>query len=112
MPFPARHPSLAGTADVFAASVRRLPMLAARIPVYSAVLGRAYESTDDIPRGLAAGLTHPVRLPEALWAVSSPPFAVLLEAGTGTAVTTSAEQILAQYEAIAIAPLVFHDFPW
>ncbi|GAA2617401.1 hypothetical protein GCM10009863_34100 [Streptomyces axinellae] len=119
LPFASHHPALAHQAKEFAASIRTLPRRPAHTPVHSAVHGGPYGRGDDVYQGLAACLTSPARLPEVLRpAVASGP-ALLLEAGTGAALTRNARRVLAQREhaqreetVVARSPLGDPDFPW
>ncbi|MEU2870507.1 acyltransferase domain-containing protein [Streptomyces olivoreticuli] len=111
LPFLSHHPSLKREADAFATSIRAIPVGTPRVRVHSAVLGRAYLRGDDIRRGLANCLTHPVRLPEVLRGASTPP-ALLLEAGTGRSLTRNARRTLPASGATAQAPLADPGFPW
>ncbi|MGW8378364.1 acyltransferase domain-containing protein [Streptomyces sp. ODS28] len=112
LPFLSHHPSLTREADRFAAALRGLPVEPAALPVHSAVLGRAYEPDEDVPRRLAACLTHPVHLPRALRGVVRAPYTQLLEAGTGWSLTRCARRSLPTEPAAAHAPLSDPDFPW
>ncbi|MGW1197205.1 acyltransferase domain-containing protein [Streptomyces sp. NPDC002536] len=112
LPFLCHHPSLTDEAHCFAASIRRIPAAPARFPVHSAVLGRAYGKGDDIHRGLADCLVHPARVPEVLRQVWTAPVTLLLEAGTGQALTRSVRSSLPAAAATAHAPLADPGFPW
>ena len=112
LPFLSHHPSLTDTAGAFAAAVRRLPAGEPRLAVHSAVQGRAYTAEDDLARGLADCLVRPARVPGVLRAAARPPFALLLEAGTGPALTRAAQRFLPPERVAAHAPLAEPDFPW
>lgn len=112
LPFLSHHPSLSQAAAIFAAAVREVPEHAARLPVHSAVLGRAYTASDDVAAGLSACLTHPVRLPEVLDIAAVTSATLFLEAGTGSALTHSTERTLSPIQAEAHAPLAMPGFPW
>ncbi|MCC2274026.1 acyltransferase domain-containing protein [Streptomyces sp. ET3-23] len=112
LPFLSHHPSLTDEAHCFAASIRRVPAAPARFPVHSAVLGRAYGKEDDVHRGLADCLVRPARVPEVLRQVWTSPVTLLLEAGTGQALTRSTRSTLPAAAAMAHAPLADPGFPW
>ncbi|MGI5346999.1 ACP S-malonyltransferase [Streptomyces sp. CA-250714] len=114
LPFSSHHPSLTTQAKGFAAAIRTLPAHPAHTPVYSAVHGGPYGRGDDVYRGLAACLTHPARLPEVLGRAAAPGPTLLLEAGTGQALTRSAQRVLVQQQSTGAArsPLNDPDFPW
>ncbi|MGW7518613.1 acyltransferase domain-containing protein [Streptomyces sp. NPDC054796] len=112
LPFLSHHPSLSQAADTFAAAVREVPHHPARLPVHSAVLGRAYTASDDFAAGLSACLTDPVRLPGVLDGAAVSASTLFLEAGTGSALTHSTRRALGPGRAEAHAPLATPDFPW
>ncbi|NSC19882.1 acyltransferase domain-containing protein [Streptomyces albus subsp. chlorinus] len=114
LPFSSHHPSLTAEAEGFAAAIRTLPAQPAHTPVHSAVHGGPYGRGDDVYAGLAACLTHPARLPGVLGRAAAPGPTLLLEAGTGQALTRNARRILAgQGSAFtAHSPLQEPDFPW
>ncbi|MFI8849082.1 acyltransferase domain-containing protein [Streptomyces sp. 891-h] len=113
LPFSSHHPSLTTQAEGFAAAIRTLPARPAHTPVHSAVRGGPYGRGDDVYAGLAACLTSPARLPAVLdRAVAHGP-ALLLECGTGQALTRSARRVLKHRDGIAAySPLNSPDFPW
>lgn len=90
LPFPAHHPMLWREAGEFAHFARSLRWSAPRIPVYSAVAGRAYTATSgtDLPRALGACLVRPAVLPAVLSRATADA-RVVLEIGTGDALTRS-----------------------
>jgi [acyl-carrier-protein] S-malonyltransferase len=114
LPFSSHHPSLAPQAEGFATAIRTLPAHRAHTPVHSAVNGGPYGRGDDVHRGLAACLTRPARLPEVLSRAAVPGPVLLLESGTGQALTRSARRVLAQHESPAVARSPLNDpaFPW
>lgn len=112
LPFSSHHPSLTGPADAFRASIRPLTARPARIPVHSAVHGGVYGPGDDVHRGLANCLVRPARVPDVLRQVTAPRTALLLEAGTGRALTRNARHTLAPSAARAYAPLADPGFSW
>ncbi|WP_407285566.1 ACP S-malonyltransferase [Streptomyces sp. BP-8] len=112
LPFSSHHPSLTGPADAFAASIRRLAARPARMPVLSAVHGGPYGPGDDVHRGLANCLIRPARLPKVLHQLTTRGAALLLEAGTGRALTRNARHTLPPAAATAHAPLADPGFPW
>ncbi|MGW1376847.1 ACP S-malonyltransferase [Streptomyces sp. NPDC002446] len=112
LPFSSHHPALTGPADAFAASIRPLAARPARIPVFSAVHGGPYGPGDDVHRGLANCLTHPARVPKVLHRLTTRRTALLLEAGTGHALTRNARHTLPPAAAGAHAPLADPRFPW
>ncbi|MBO8192203.1 acyltransferase domain-containing protein [Streptomyces oryzae] len=114
LPFSSHHPSLTEQAEGFAAAIRTLPAQPAHTPVHSAVHGGPYGRGDDVYAGLAACLTHPARLPGVLGRAAAPGPALLLESGTGQALTRSAQRVLARHGSAVLArsPLAEPDFPW
>ena len=114
VPFASHHPSLAHQARGFAASIRSLRRHPGHTPVHSAVHGGPYGRGDDVYQGLAACLTSPARLPEVLSPAAAPGPALLLESGTGAALTRNAQRVLARREdaVVARSPLGEPDFPW
>lgn len=112
LPFSSHHPSLTGPADAFAASIRPLAARPARVPVVSAVHGGPYRPGDDVHRGLANCLISPARLPKVLHQLTTRRPALLLEAGTGRALTRNARHTLPPAAAGAHAPLADAGFPW
>ncbi|HEY8978405.1 MAG TPA: acyltransferase domain-containing protein [Streptomyces sp.] len=112
LPFLCHHPELEDEARRFVESIRDVRVGVARLPVYSSLLGRAYRPDDDVREVLSYGLTRPARLPGVLrQAVSGGP-AVLLEAGTGSALTRSARELFAGRDVTAVAPLTVGGFAW
>ncbi|MFF4697202.1 acyltransferase domain-containing protein [Streptomyces chattanoogensis] len=112
LPFSSHHPALKGPADAFAAAIRTVPARAARLPVHSAVRGGPYGPGDDVHRGLADCLVRPARLPEVLFQVTTPAPALLLEAGTGRALTRNVRCTVPPSAARAAAPLGEPGFSW
>ncbi|MGW2630651.1 ACP S-malonyltransferase [Streptomyces chattanoogensis] len=112
LPFSSHHPALEGPADAFAAAIRTVPAQAARLPVHSAVRGGPYGPGDDVHRGLADCLVRPARLPEVLYQVATPAPALLLEAGTGRALTRNVRRTVPPSAARAVAPLGEPGFSW
>ncbi|MFG2136448.1 ACP S-malonyltransferase [Streptomyces sp. NPDC048650] len=112
LPFSAHHPSLTGPARAFEAAIRPLAARPARIPVVSVVHGGPYGPDDDVHRGLANCLIHPARLPEVLHRLTARRPALLLEAGTGRALTRNARHTLPPAAADAHAPLAEPGYPW
>ncbi|MFF2808375.1 acyltransferase domain-containing protein [Streptomyces sp. NPDC058000] len=112
LPFSSHHPSLTGPADAFAAAIGHLDPRPARIPVHSAVRGGPYGPRDDVHRGLANCLVHPVRLPPVLRGMTTGSRTLFFEAGTGQALTSSIRQNLPPDAAGARAPLADPTFPW
>lgn len=112
LPFASHHPSLTGPADAFAAAIRHLAPRPARMPVHSAVHGGPYGPGDDVHRGLANCLVHPVRLPAVLDGLSAGGRTLFFEAGTGGALTRSIRRTLPSEAAGARAPLTDPTFPW
>ncbi|MGP3975617.1 acyltransferase domain-containing protein [Streptomyces sp. 8N114] len=114
LPFSSHHPSLTTQAEGFAAAIRTVPAQPAHTPVHSAVRGGPYGRGDDVYAGLAACLTRPARLPELLARAAAPGPTLLLESGTGQALTRNAQRVLAQQESAVVArsPLHDPDFPW
>ncbi|ARF53897.1 acyltransferase domain-containing protein [Streptomyces gilvosporeus] len=112
LPFSTHHPSLTGPADAFEASIRPLTARPARVPVFSAVHGGRYRPGDDVHRGLANCLIRPVRLPEVLHQVATGGGVLILEAGTGCALTRNVRHTLPPAAAGAHAPLADPRFPW
>ncbi|MGV4925620.1 acyltransferase domain-containing protein [Streptomyces sp. BHT-5-2] len=112
LPFSSHHPALTGPADAFASGIGHLAPRPARVPVHSAVHGGPYGPRDDVHRGLANCLIHPFRLPPVLHRITAGGRALLLEAGTGQALTHSIRQTLPPEAAGAHAPLADPAFPW
>lgn len=113
LPFMSHHPSLADQAEEFAAEIRTVPARQAHTPVHSAVRGGVYAKGDDVRRGMADCLVRPARLPDVLAAAADPPPALVIEAGTGQALTRNARRVLASRPgATAVSPLADPGFPW
>ncbi|MFJ9853734.1 ACP S-malonyltransferase [Streptomyces sp. NPDC101150] len=112
LPFSSHHPSLKGPSDAFAAAIRHVPARRGRLPVHSAVRGGPYRPGDDVHRGLADCLVRPARLPEVLYQVTTPSPALLLEAGTGRALTRNVRRTVPPSAAGARAPLGEPGFSW
>ncbi|QNP76076.1 acyltransferase domain-containing protein [Streptomyces roseirectus] len=110
LPFLCHHPELGADARRFVEAMRDVRVGAARLPVYSSVLGRAYRPDDDVREVLSYGLTRPARLPGALRrAVEGGP-AVVVEAGTGSALTRSAGELFAGRDVATVAALSADGF--
>ena len=106
----AHHPALSDAAHAFRSFVRQFPMRAPGVPVHSAVNG-LYTSPDQLARGLANCLVSPARVPAALHnAITSP--AVVLEVGTGQALTRNVRRTLPGDLVTAYNPLHEAEFPW
>ncbi|MFE0764471.1 acyltransferase domain-containing protein [Streptomyces smyrnaeus] len=113
LPFTSHHPSLTARAEEFEAAIRTLPARPGHTPVHSAVHGGPYGRDDDVHRGLAACLPCPARLPDVLRQAAAPGPTLLLECGTGQALTHNAERVLAHRNGVtARSPLTDPDFPW
>ncbi|MEU9121574.1 acyltransferase domain-containing protein [Streptomyces sp. NPDC048506] len=112
LPFSSHHPSLTARADAFAASIRPIAARAARLLVLSAVRQGPYRPGDDVHRGLADCLVRPARLPGVLLRATARSSALLLEAGTGSALTRNVRHTLPPAAATAHAPLAEPGFPW
>ncbi|MFE7461520.1 acyltransferase domain-containing protein [Streptomyces sp. NPDC057554] len=115
LPFSSHHPALGHAAWEFAAAVRAYPRAVARFPVHSAVAGRRYGPCDDLAARLADCLVRPAAVPPVLRQVLGYRPGVLFEAGTGSALASSARGALAQNLDPAPpvrAPLAEPDFPW
>ncbi|ATY95823.1 acyltransferase [Streptomyces cavourensis] len=115
LPFSSHHPALGHAAREFATAVRAYPRSAARFPVHSAVAGRRYGPTDDLAARLADCLVRPASVPPVLRQVLAYRPGVLFEAGTGSALASSARTVLAADldPAPAVhAPLAEPAFPW
>ncbi|MEW1580285.1 acyltransferase domain-containing protein [Streptomyces microflavus] len=115
LPFSSHHPALGRAAEEFAAAVRAYPRSGARFPVHSAVAGRRYGPTDDLAARLADCLVRPAAVPPVLRQVMAYRPGVLFEAGTGSALASSARSVLAAALDLAPpvrAPLTEPGFPW
>ncbi|MEU3978181.1 acyltransferase domain-containing protein [Streptomyces bacillaris] len=115
LPFSSHHPALGHAAREFATAVRAYPRSAARFPVHSAVAGRRYGPTDDLAARLADCLVRPASVPPVLRQVLAYRPGVLFEAGTGSALASSARTVLAADLDPAPpvhAPLAETAFPW
>jgi len=112
LPFSSHHPGLADQAEAFAAAARAYPAREPRIPVYSAVAGRAYTATDDLPRMLADCLIRPAVLPDVLRRAAAGHPHAFYEAGTGSALSRSTLRVLADSPVTVHAPLVETGFRW
>ncbi|MCX4744400.1 acyltransferase domain-containing protein [Kitasatospora sp. NBC_01287] len=88
LPFRAHHPELREQAAAFEAFARALPWRPPRLPVHSAVAGRAYQTGSDLPRALADCLVRPAELPPVLRQAVGPG-TLVLETGTGRALSES-----------------------
>jgi [acyl-carrier-protein] S-malonyltransferase len=107
LPFLAHHPQLRPAADDFREAIRLIPTEPPRLPVYSSVLGRAYRSDEDVATALARGLTETAHLPNALRQATGAAPVLILEAGTGTVLSSSAEATLARADVTARNALDF-----
>lgn len=112
LPYAAHHPGLGAQAERFAAAVRRYPRREARLPVHSAVAGRAYGADDDLALRLADCLICPARIPQAVRQVAAHRPAALYETGTGSSLTRSVRAVLGREAPPAHAPLADEAFPW
>jgi [acyl-carrier-protein] S-malonyltransferase len=113
LPFMAHHPSLTRQAEEFRAAIGTVPARQAHTPVHSAVHGGPYAKGCDVRRGMADCLVRPARLPDVLAAAAAPPPALLLETGTGQALTRSARRTLAgRPGTAALSTLADPGFPW
>ncbi|MGD3111150.1 acyltransferase domain-containing protein [Streptomyces sp. YGL11-2] len=112
LPFLTHHPSLTAPAQAFHDAIGALRARPGHTPLYSAVHGGAYGKGDDVFRGLADCVIHPVRLPHVLSQAAAPPPALLLEAGTGQALTRNARRFLTDRQCAAYSPLSDPGFPW
>ena len=110
LPFPAHHPMLWREAGEFAHFARRLRLVPPRVPVYSAVAGRAYTATSgtDLPKALSACLVRPAVLPSVLRRATAQTQTVF-EVGTGDALTRSIRRSLPALT--AYAPVAERAFP-
>ncbi|MDH6121670.1 ACP S-malonyltransferase [Kitasatospora sp. GAS204B] len=108
LPFRAHHPGLHRQAAEFEAYARSLPFAPVRLPVHSAVAGRAYAPTSDLPRALANCLVRPAELPPVLRRAVGPG-TLVLETGTGQALSGSIRRVVPAAE--ARAPLAELNFP-
>jgi [acyl-carrier-protein] S-malonyltransferase len=93
------------------AALRALPALPARLPVHSAALGGPYPADADWHRAAAGCLLRTTRLPEVLRAAVRPP-AVLLETGTGSALSRNVRRTLRGSAVPVRAPLAEPGFRW
>ncbi|AXG52078.1 putative acyl transferase [Streptomyces lincolnensis] len=105
LPFTSHHPALQAESEAFAAAVRAYDRAEARFPVHSAVAGRAYTVGDDLPRRLADCLVRPARVPDVLHQVALCEPDVVFEAGTGSALASSARAVLSRHPTLVRAPL-------
>ncbi|MBB1247204.1 acyltransferase [Streptomyces durbertensis] len=116
LPFSSHHPGLRAQAAAFTDALRGYPMKAPRLPVYSAVAGRAYQADDSLAERLADCLTRPAELPPVLRRAAAHHPGPLLEAGTGRALADSARRVLRangrEAPPAVRAPLAETDFPW
>lgn len=118
LPFSSHHPALSDAAETFTKTLRAYDTGVPRFPVYSALTGRTYRSGDDLPRRLADCLVRPASVPEVLLRAVRDGTNLLLEAGTGCALTNSARRVLIAdsarigQTAAVHAPLTEPDFPW
>ncbi|WP_329571628.1 ACP S-malonyltransferase [Kitasatospora sp. NBC_01266] len=93
LPFRAHHPELHRQAAEFESYARSLPFAPLRLPVHSAVAGRAYTPASDLPRALANCLTRPADVPTVLRQAAGPG-TLVLETGTGQALSGSVRRVL------------------
>ncbi|WP_241826789.1 acyltransferase domain-containing protein [Streptomyces graminilatus] len=105
LPFTSHHPALQAESEEFAEAVRAYHRAEARFPVHSAVAGRAYTAADDLPRRLADCLVRPARVPEVLRQVALCEPDAVFEAGTGSALASSARAVLSRHPTLVRAPL-------
>ncbi|MBD0709059.1 MULTISPECIES: acyltransferase domain-containing protein, partial [unclassified Streptomyces] len=94
LPFSAHHPALTAQAARFHEAVRFRPPRTPRLPVFSAVAGRAYGPGEDLPRRLADCLIRPVRLPEVLDLLYATGHDTFRETGPGATLTRAAHRLL------------------
>ncbi|MEU5696179.1 acyltransferase domain-containing protein [Actinosynnema sp. NPDC020468] len=95
-PFPFHTPALAPAAPVFAARIRDLTQHALEIPVYSPILERYYEPTDDLGALLAEHFVRPVRFASAVRALREAGGRHFVEAGGKAALTTAVRKLLGE----------------
>lgn len=110
LPFPAHHPMLWHEAGEFAHFARSLRLSPPRIPVYSAVAGRAYTTASgtDLARALGACLVRPAVLPSVLRRATADT-RLVFEVGTGDALTRSVRRSI---PALTVhAPVAERAFP-
>ncbi|MFF4503699.1 acyltransferase domain-containing protein [Streptomyces sp. NPDC001401] len=114
LPFTSHHPSLTDQAEAFAKALTAYHQAEPLCPVYSAVAGRAYNGSDDLARRLADCLIRPAVIPPVLrHVVTAHRPDALFEAGTGSALATSARRVLSDGAAPAVhAPLAEPAFAW
>ncbi|MBT2377334.1 acyltransferase domain-containing protein [Streptomyces sp. ISL-111] len=115
LPFSSHHPALGHAAEAFATAVRAYPCHDFRFPVHSAVAGRRYGPADDLAARLADCLVRPAAVPPVLNQVLAYRPGALFEAGTGSALASSARTVLtaALVPAPPVhAPLAEPGFPW
>ncbi|WP_034087017.1 acyltransferase domain-containing protein [Streptacidiphilus albus] len=112
LPFSSHHPALQQQARIFAAAVRGYPAATADRTVYSAVAGRAYTASDDLAARLADCLVRPALLPQVLPQAAGRRPVALYEAGTGSALSRSAQRVLADRPVTVHAPLADAAFEW
>ncbi|WP_204007044.1 acyltransferase domain-containing protein [Virgisporangium aurantiacum] len=93
LPFTSHHPGLAPRAAELLTAIRDIPIDHPRVPLYSAVAGRSYRSTDDLHGALVDGLVRPARVPDVLRQVAVDG-AVFLDAGTGRSLLRSVRRVL------------------
>jgi acyl transferase domain-containing protein len=110
LPFPGHHPMLWHEAGEFAHFARSLRLIPPRIPVYSAVAGRAYTaiSGTDLGRALGACLVHPAVLPSVLRQATADA-RLVFEVGTGDALTRSVRRSIPGLT--VYAPVAERAFP-
>ncbi|MEU5117047.1 acyltransferase domain-containing protein [Streptomyces longwoodensis] len=106
----AHHPDLADAADTFCSYVQHIPAQMPAVPVHSAVNG-LYTSPGQLAQGLANCLIRPVRLPPTLLDALAPP-GIVLEIGTGEALTRNVLQTLPEGQVAAYNPLRAASFTW
>lgn len=99
-PYPFHNPLLEKAAAAFATRLESVPRSRPTLPVYSPILGRYYEPSDDPCRLLPFQLVHRVRFAQAVRQLRAGGVDVFVEAGVGSTLVKLVGRTLGQAVAV------------